>query len=357
MARDMPKARITNSFVGRCNDLHPKRSANVLGRRCCAAPCCRPLSCLPGNSTEESYKNMETSWTNLLQRRKLLRTASLGAVATAFAMKVTGADAQTAPTDPEILNFALNLEYLEAEYYLRAVTGTGLAGNGVGVNGVGGSGGTVTGGSKVAFQSRQTYELALEIAKDEMAHVKLLRQALDSAAVAEPAIDLSASFAAAAAAAGLGNGFSPFASEADFLLGAFIFEDVGVSAYAGAAQYISNKAYLTTAAQILAVEAYHAGEIRTRLLLGGFASQSNQIAALRAKASNMVTTSGAMPVADHGVMASNGLVTIVDADANALAYTRTTGQVLNVVYLGSGVGTTSGGFFPNGMNGAIRTVT
>ena len=300
---------------------------------------------------------MEPSWTNLLERRKLLRTASLGAVATAFAMKVTGADAQTAPTDPEILNFALNLEYLEAEYYLRAVTGTGLVGNGVGVNGVGGSGGTVTGGSRVAFQSRSTYELAYEIAMDEKAHVKLLRQALDSAAVAEPAIDLTSSFAAAAEAAGLGSGFSPFASEADFLLGAFIFEDVGVSAYAGAAQYISNKAYLTTAAQILAVEAYHAGEIRTRLYLNGFTSQSNAIAALRAKASDAVTTNGAMPVPDHGVQASNGLITIVDADANALAFTRTTGQVLNVVYLGNGVGTTSGGFFPDGVNGAINTVT
>ena len=300
---------------------------------------------------------METSWTNLLQRRKLLRTASLGAVATAFAMKVTGAEADTAPTDPEILNFALNLEYLEAEYYLRAVTGTGLAGNGVGVGGVGGSGGTVTGGSRVPFQSRQTYELALEIAQDEMAHVKLLRQALDTAAVAEPAIDLTNSFAAAAMAAGLGSGFNPFTSEANFLLGAFIFEDVGVSAYAGAAQFISNKSYLTVAAQILAVEAYHAGEIRTRLLLNGFAAQSNQIAALRASASNEVTTNGAMPVGDHGVQTSNGMASIVDANANALAYTRTTGQVLNVVYLGNGVGTSSGGFFPQGVNGAIRTVT
>ena len=105
------------------------------------------------------------------------------------------------------------------------------------------------------------------------------------------------------------------------------------------------------------MEAYHAGEIRTRLFLNGFATQSNQIAALRASASDAVTTSGAMPVPDHGVQTSSGTASIVDADANALAYTRTTGQVLNVVYLGKGVGTTSGGFFPQGVNGAIRTVT
>ena len=47
---------------------------------------------------------------------------------------------------------------------------------------------------------------------------------------------------------------------------------------------------------------------------------------------------------------------IVPADANGIAYSRTTGQVLNIAYL-SKAAVVGGGFFPNGVNGNIRTST
>ena len=63
----------------------------------------------------------------------------------------------------------------------------------------------------------------------------------------------------------------------NFLLGAYVFEDVGVTAYHGAATLITSPAYLYNAAGILAVEAYHAGLIRAVLFANGMKSQTADI--------------------------------------------------------------------------------
>lgn len=269
--------------------------------------------------------------------------AALGPVGLAL---VTPAKAQTI-NDVDILNFALNLEYVEAEFYLRAVSGVGLSN--ADVTGTGTLGG-VNGGSQVPFVSQLYAQYAQNIAIDELSHVRFLRSALGSAAVARPLIDLAGGFQAAAVAAGVtttGAQFNPFADQVSFFLGAFIFEDVGVTAYAGAAALIQNKAYLAAAASILAIEGYHGGLIRTVLgQLGGsvpFATQA--IANLRSKASNAVTDVGVLDPA-------TGFIDIAPVDANALAFRRTTAQVVNVVTVG---GQGKGGFLPNGFNGNITS--
>lgn len=193
------------------------------------------------------------------------------------------------------------------------------------------------------FKTAAIQEYAMEIANDELAHVRFLRKALGSAAVARPAIDFTNAFNAAASAAGIGPSFNPFADEDSFLLGAFVFEDVGVTAYHGAAGLLTSTTNLGAAAAIMAVEAYHAGEIRTLLagLGGNYLTYANQISSLRAAAGGGNETQ---------VSAS----TIVAADTNSIAYDRTTDQVLHIVYLNANAGVVkNGGFFPNGLNGTI----
>ncbi|WP_152364961.1 ferritin-like domain-containing protein [Microlunatus speluncae] len=297
-------------------------------------------------------------------RRRFLKgagIAGLGVIgAGALNAGTASADVSGAAlSDASVLNFALNLEYLEAQFYLYAVTGNGLPSK---LTSGTGKQGKVTGGHKVRFKSRKTREYATEIAADELAHVNFLRSALGSAAVAQPAIDLKASFTAAAQAAGIvkkGREFDAFECEENFLLAAYLFEDVGVTAYKGAAPLIQNKTYLEAAAGILAVEAYHAANIRTLIyednqgLLGGLLGGHDLKKAAGKLSDARDALSGSVDN-DQGVEDSDGDANIVPADENGVAYSRSAGDVLNIVYLNPAK-VSKGGFYPAGMNGDIVT--
>ncbi|ATC64484.1 hypothetical protein CMV30_11260 [Nibricoccus aquaticus] len=286
-----------------------------------------------------------------LTRREVLKRLGIGAASIGAATLLNNPlMAASGPgQDVAVLQFALNLEYLEAEYYTYAVSGVGIESFGIGVNGSGTPGSvTIKPNPAVPFVTPAYQQYAAEIAADERAHVKFLRNALAAAGVqpaARPAINLRESFAAAAQAAGLGPGFDPFANEVNFLLGSFIFEDVGVTAYKGGAPLISNKTYLEAAAGILGVEAYHAGIIRTILYSLGADAQN----AAQAISDLRDAVDGADD-RDQGVV-ENGVANLVPTDANGIAFSRTTQQMLNIVYLG---GTGGGGFYPAGLNGAIK---
>jgi hypothetical protein len=180
--------------------------------------------------------------------------------------------------------------------------------------------------------------------------VNFLRTQLGGAKVARPAINLDTAFTSAALAAGLikpGETFDPFLNEQNFLLGAFVFEDVGVTAYKGAAPLITNKTYLEAAAGILAVEAYHAGAIRTALGSLGLEDAVGKL-------SNARDSLDGGSDLDQGIVTSTGSVNIQPTDSNGIAFSRSPGQVLNIVYLNN-KSVSSGGFLPAGTNGDLRT--
>ena len=273
-------------------------------------------------------------------------------------------------SDIDILNFALNLEYLEGNYYAYATTGGGVPQNlrvGQGTQGDVLTGSGPGAARQVSFTDSVIAEYAREIAADELAHITFLRAQLGQAAVAQPAINLSGSasvtapsgtvvgaFTAAARAAGVigpTDIFDPFANDLNFLIGSYLLTDVGVSAYRGSARLITNKTFLEASAGILATEAYHDGVIRSSLYARGVAApailtQITQISNARDSLDGASDTDQ-----DIGTAA---VANLVPTDANGLTLGRTAPQVLNVVY-NNRAAVSQGGFFPAGVNGTIRT--
>lgn len=232
--------------------------------------------------------------------------------------------------DVDILNFALNLEYLEAEFYTVATTGKTLEQSGFDLGGTGKSGPTIGGNiihswvwdgtSKEASGKLQA--IAEEIAKDEQAHVKLLRSALGSDAVAKPAINLDA----------LMVGFGSFRQ---FIAVARALEDTGTSAYGGAAPLIASKSYLGVAVQIGLLEALHSSNLR--LLV----------------AENYIDTSA---LDSQDILPPPSGSKFFEASSQGLTVVRTPSEVLAIVYGKNSSGTDKGGFFPDGVNGFFTAV-
>ena len=325
-----------------------------------------------------------------INRRRMLGNLGMmgaGAVLTACGGAIgQKPDPKAADYDAAILNFALNLEYLEAAFYLAAIGRLGdLPGYSAekvilpaGYTGLDPAQSLFPAVGPVADP---VAEYAQEIARDELEHVEFLREALGTSAGVLPTIDLNVSFQTAAAAAfsfiadpskvGLPAGFTPamfnpFANAALFLHGAFIFEDVGVTAYKGAAKFITNPDTLEAAAGILAVEAYHAGTVRTYLygadkrkadLFGGL----DTWVIVRAISDARDSLDGSADL-DQGIVGNASLNTqvhegpdgvganIVPTNERGIAFSRTPRQVANIVFLNGDNAALKGGFFPNGIS-------
>ncbi|MDK1385470.1 ferritin-like domain-containing protein [Sinorhizobium sp. 8-89] len=283
---------------------------------------------------------------SLFLPRRLLLQLGLGATLASSAglASISRADEPGGVMDEDIFQFALNLEYMEAEYYLRGTTGKGIDDSDAGAEA-----GPVTGGSQVSFDTPAISEFMREVAENELAHVRFYRKTLGDQAVPRPAIDFDAGFTAVAKAAGLGENFDPFGNEMNFVLGGMLFEDVGVTAYAGAATVLKNKDFLAAAAGILAVEAYHMGMARSTLYRMG--EQAWKAANAVSDARDKIDGSEDK---DQGIQ-MDGKANIVPSTPDAIAFTRTPQEVLRIVYLTDQEGATKGGFYPNGMNGMINS--
>lgn len=174
-------------------------------------------------SDAEAYERFEFS------RRKLLKTTALTAVGTTGLLATTLNKAFAADGDvADVLNFALLLEYLEAEFYA-----TGLATPGL-----------------IADSDRMVF---MKIGEHEKQHVDFLKSALGGSAIAKPTFDFTAG----------GKYPTVFSDYQTFLVLSQSFEDLGVRAYKGQAPRLKgNRDVLLSALKIHSVEARHAADVR-----------------------------------------------------------------------------------------------
>ena len=296
-------------------------------------------------------------------RRSFLRRSGLIAALSPVAAMLLGGERVEAaalpfPPGPEldlaILNFALNLEYLEGEYYTLGTTGKSLAEFGVTTTTSAGAPGTLTvkANPLVPFATSALEQFASEIAADERAHINFIQQtiaALGGVPIQEPSIDLLNSFHTIGSLTGIDPNLDPFANETNFFLGGFSLTDVGVTAYHGAAPVLTNKAVLAGAAGLLAVESYHDATLRLSIFQAGATAQQNSVKVSMLR--DMLDDNGKHNK-DQGVINTDGTVNIVPTDLNSIVFARTPRQVLNIVY--GGYKAASGGFFPAGVNGDIK---
>ncbi len=158
---------------------------------------------------------------------------------TGGAMMGTGMAAGATPSNPfgnlvnlasdvDIFNFALILEYLEADFYNRAVNAN----------------------TQRAYLKGRVIDVAQKLASDENAHVEAITRRigqLGGTPVASPSFQFPSEV---------------FISEVAFLDLAGTLEQNGVHAYLGAAPKIRNRDNLRFAASIYGIEARHTGLIR-----------------------------------------------------------------------------------------------
>jgi len=196
----------------------------------------------------------------------------------------------------EVLNFALTLEHLEAEFYVRGLGTAGL----------------------IPADMRPSFD---QIRKHEVAHVAFLQGVLGSRATPKPSFDYTA---------GGGSGTGPFAdvfrNAQTFAAVAQAFEDTGVRAYKGqAANLMGHNDVLRAALRIHSVEARHAAQVRRMRGQKGWITQSEP---------------GNLPAAAAGTYKgeSNRFQFILaQPDSNSQAQTEafdetlTKGQVLEIV--------------------------
>ncbi|KAJ4839603.1 hypothetical protein Tsubulata_040524 [Turnera subulata] len=262
--------------------------------------------------------------------------------------------------DNDLLEFPLNLEYLEAEFFLYGSLGYGL--DKVAPNLT--LGGPTPIGAKKANLDPATKDIVKQFAWQEVGHLRAIKRKVKG--FPRPLLDLSPkSFAGVidkAFGKPLSPCFDPYASSINFLIASYIIPYVGLTGYVGANPNLKDASSRKLVAGLLAVESGQDAVIRTLLYQSReekvkpygitVAEFTNRISELRNKL-------GHQGVKDEGLVVpkaegAEGKIggNVLAGDEFSVGYARTPEEILRIVY-GSGTAHAPGGFYPKGADGRI----
>ncbi|KAK9281214.1 hypothetical protein L1049_004109 [Liquidambar formosana] len=263
--------------------------------------------------------------------------------------------------DKDRIEFALNLEFLEAEFFLNGALGRGLDT----IAPQYALSGPPSVGARIANLDALVRRIIEEFGYQEVGHLRAIISAVGG--FRRPLIDLSpvnfAKIFNEAVGSILIPPFDPYANTINYLLAAYMIPYLGLVGYVGTIPFLANNTSLQLVAGLLGVEAGQDAVIRTLLY-----ERANQtvvpynlsVAEFTIRLSAYRNQLAMCGIKDEGIIALPPVMgaenrttsNILSANYDSLSYSRTSPEILRILY-DTGSENRPGGFFPLGANGAI----
>ncbi|CAI8610811.1 unnamed protein product [Vicia faba] len=266
---------------------------------------------------------------------------------------------ETTKSDIDLLEFALNLEYLEAEFFLYGATGNGLDVVAPGLA----QGGPPPIGARMASLDPFTKDVISQFGLQEIGHLRVIKSVVKG--FPRPLLNISKESFAKVMDDAFGNPLRPpfdaYANSINYLLASYIIPYVGLTGYVGASSNLQDPTFKKLVASLLGIEAGQDAVIRTllyerrklrvlpyRITVEEF---TNRISMLRNKLGNNGIKDEGLEVpimqGAEGKISGN----ILAGDEYSTSYSRTPVEILRIVYGGNE--SVPGGFYPKGADGNI----
>ncbi|KAE8662624.1 Desiccation-related protein PCC13-62 [Hibiscus syriacus] len=263
-------------------------------------------------------------------------------------------------TDRDWPQFAMNLEFLETEWFLCAAHGRGLDA----IEPEYAKGGPPPIGCKKANLDRVTRQVVEEFGYQEVGHLRAILKTVGG--IQRPQIDIRSENIAKifdeAMGCCLDPPFDPYEDSIKYLLASYVIPYVGLNGYVGMIPCLQKFETKKLVAGLLGVESGQDATIRAWLY-----EKANEnvepynitVTEFTTKISKLRNKLGHCGIKDEGIMVPPELgaenrtsSNVLSADYDSLSYPRTPAEIARITY-GTGDEHRPGGFFPEGANGRI----